>query len=244
MQTSGPQGGSAASSTQNSRRRVLRFYYRPTGEIREVDALEARISRLRRRARAWGQAHPGRGVSHILVTLTYRPGVRWGPRHISAFMTRCRKHLGKRLLGYLWVAELQQRGAVHYHVVLAVQPGSRIPKPDVAGWWPHGMSRVERSRDRSRVVAYARKYLQKANHTLGQNPGKFPKGLRLFAVVWRKLVPVATHTLRVLSLPDWLRKLIGQIAPGAYPKRAPGGGWLYHGILYQSGWVWAGLGYV
>lgn len=203
-----------------------------------MDPLEARIARLRRRAWAWGEAHPGRGLDHLFVTLTYRPGVDWHPRHVSRFMDRVRRFLGPALAGYMWVAELQQRGAVHYHVILAVRPGARIRKPDLAGWWPHGMTQVRRSRDPTWAVAYARKYLQKARKA-GAGLGGFPRGLRIFAVVWR--VASARHRLRVLSLPAWLREAVGEVRPGAYPRRAPGGGWVYGGILYQSPWIWGGL---
>ena len=52
-----------------------------------------------------------------------------------------------------------------------VPPHLMVPKPDKCGWWPHGLSRVERLRC---GAAYASKYASK-----GLDGASFPKGLRL-----------------------------------------------------------------
>lgn len=109
----------------------------------------------------------------VMVTTTYRPGVDWSPRHISQMLLRCRQWAARRGvdMAYVWTAELQARGAVHYHVVFWLPRGFTLPKPDKQGWWPHGMTKIERAR---RPVGYLTKYASK-----GDDVHQFPRGLRL-----------------------------------------------------------------
>ena len=59
-----------------------------------------------------------KGSSLWMVTLTYAGVDDWRPNHIREFMQAFRKLYKKKLVGYAWVAELQERGAVHYHVMV------------------------------------------------------------------------------------------------------------------------------
>lgn len=55
-----------------------------------------------------------------MLTLTYRDVDAFEPCHISLLIKHIRQWLlrrGYRML-YVWVAELQQRGALHYHVLI------------------------------------------------------------------------------------------------------------------------------
>jgi hypothetical protein len=108
------------------------------------------------------------------VTLTYRPGVMWTPRHISETLAACRKwcdRLGIKC-SYVWVAELQERGAVHYHVIFWMPRGYMLPKFDQRGWWPYGMTEVKAARN---PVGYLANYAKKAKET----EHEFPKGCRI-----------------------------------------------------------------
>ena len=108
-----------------------------------------------------------------MVTLTYAPGQCWNPRHISETLAACRKwhnRLGIRMR-YVWVAEMQQRGAVHYHIVFWMPRGYKLPKFDQRGWWPYGMSNAEWCRN---AVGYVAKYASK-----GKDGPPFPKGIRI-----------------------------------------------------------------
>jgi hypothetical protein len=111
----------------------------------------------------------------VMYTLTYAGVKDWGPRHISGCMRWLRRQ-GVRL--YVWVAELQKRGAVHYHVLAMLPEGQRWKKPDEsAGGWSRGFTWVTPD---VRRPLYIMKYLQK-----GQGSGdaqNFPKGLRLYAI--------------------------------------------------------------
>lgn len=108
------------------------------------------------------------------VTLTYRPGVEWEARHISAYLQSVRNHLREKGVKplYLWVAELQARGAVHYHVLFWLPVGVMLPKPDQSGW-VHGMSNIQKSRGGG--VGYLLKYCRKGSVRL-----PFPRNARVY----------------------------------------------------------------
>ncbi len=141
----------------------MRFYNRVTQQMLYINPLELRLSRLRKRLSLfanWASMADEMiaETDRIMVTLTYRNIEDWQPKHVTQFLRKVKRVFGLDLFGYFWVAEMQQRGAVHYHVVQAVRHGARMPKPDEAGFWRHGLTRVELVRH---VYAYLSKYLQK-----------------------------------------------------------------------------------
>ncbi len=175
-----------------------------TGGRIMVDPQRLRLRRLRRRVVEWVKVIEAEapGARLLMVTLTYGDGVAWNARHISDFMRSVRRELGDSLYGYAWVAELQARGAVHYHVLLWVARGVKLSMPDKSGAWKHGMSRVERARGPYYVV----KYLSKEG--IG---GEFPRGCRLFAVVFRPSAPISLFgrlRLRASGLPAYVRDVM------------------------------------
>lgn len=108
------------------------------------------------------------------VTLTYRPGVMWEPKHIASTIACVRvwcNRLGIKC-SYVWVAELQERGAVHYHIIFWMPKGYMLPMFDVRGWWPYGMSEVKAARN---AVGYLAHYAAKAKDA----DHEFPKGCRI-----------------------------------------------------------------
>jgi len=120
----------------------------------------------------------------IMVTLTYERDDQWRPDHISKFMNQVQMWAGRKSLGgrygtklpYVWVAELQKRGAVHYHVLLWIPKRWRIPYPDKQGWWKFGSSGVDRVKN---PVGYVAKYASKFE---SKGQAEFPKGLRLHGI--------------------------------------------------------------
>lgn len=153
----------------------------------------------------------------IMVTLTYRgTNESWEPSHVRAFMDHVRKWCKRRgwECNYVWVAELQKRGVIHYHVALWVPKGIKLPKPDECGWWPHGMTRIEVARA---AVPYLLKYLSKDT---SKSAGKFPKGARVYGI--GGLSHTERRTRRWLGLPGFV-----QARSDIYDKwsRAVGGGW-------------------
>jgi hypothetical protein len=110
-----------------------------------------------------------------MITLTYKGVDDWQPKDITSFIRKMRTKLGDGLLAYCWVAELQKRGALHYHVLVWVKKGTRIPYPDKAGWWTGGMTSIVKARSPYYVLTYVSKEYQK-------DFDKFPKGARVYAV--------------------------------------------------------------
>lgn len=124
----------------------------------------------------------GQRTRPAMITLTYGPDDFWRPRHLSEFLKNARNWLARRglKLRYCWVAEMQKRGVVHYHIIvwLPVVNGQpvRLPKPDDSGWWPHGMSEIKWAR---KAAGYLAKYTSKGQD-VGDPP--FPCGIRISGV--------------------------------------------------------------
>lgn len=199
-------------------------------------SLDPAKSRYRRLCRSvtWAahlherQAPGARKARSVMVTLTYRGVEDWRPHHISDFLRCVRKWLKRKghSLRYTWVAELQQRGAVHYHVLVWLPRGLSMPKPDKRGWWKHGMSERDWARN---PVGYMVKYVTKLS-----GRADFPKGLRLHGSggFSKGFERDARHWQ---SLPGWLRE---QVGVGERILRPAGGGFVVQstGQLVPSPW--------
>jgi len=213
--------------------RGLSLINKVTGDVIQTDASRSRIARMRRRVRSWAKSLDGvitDGHRVVMVTLTYRDVDGWRPNHIRDFMLRLRRRLGGQLIAYSWVAELQLRGAVHYHVLLVVKKGTNVPFPDDE-LWEHGFTRIETAKTVYYIVKYTGKEYQKV--------GRFPKGLRMFAVWMSKAVDAVRYwSYRLSALPQWLGDIVFSIADfSSWPCRAVGGGWWYRGDRYHSPWI-------
>jgi hypothetical protein len=177
----------------------------------------------------------------MFLTLTYRNADDWQPRHISAFLHAVDLWLRRRDLGAVrcvWVAELQGRGAVHYHVALWLPRRAYLPQADRRGWWPHGMTQTARA-------VFPIRYLQKYVSKLETKGVEFPKGIRLFGV--RGLSPEGAANARFWRAPEWVRAKFGA---GADPRKVSGGWvdrldgefiaspWHVHFVPGQGAWAW------
>jgi hypothetical protein len=164
----------------------------------------------------------------IFLTLTYRDDVEWCPKQISAFTAIVRAHLGRRSAkcALEWVMELTLRGRPHYHLLLWVPPGVTLPKPDEAGWWPHGFTRIEAARS---GPAYLVKYASK-----GYDDKPMPHRARIYGVGG------SLEELRLVAhragLPAWLLPKIGAGNRGA---RVAWMGWCCRetGELFESPYI-------
>lgn len=113
----------------------------------------------------------------VMVTLTYKDAAAWRPNHISDFMNRVQMY-GKRRgykLPYVWVMELQKRGAPHYHVLIWIPARLRLPKADRQGWWAFGSTNICRVKN---AVGYVAKYASKFE----SKDCEFPKGARIHGI--------------------------------------------------------------
>ncbi|MDR0702379.1 MAG: hypothetical protein LBF61_08255 [Azoarcus sp.] len=163
-----------------------------------------------------------------MLTLTYRPEVLWDARHVSACIRSIRQWLKRRNTPcrYVWVLEMTKAQRPHYHILVWLPWGCKLPKLDQAQWWPHGMTRMEWARH---AVGYAAKYVSK-----GQDDIILPKGARMYGV--GGLEGEALNEARWWALPVWLREQVGKDQP---VRRCPcGGGWLdkESGEIFRSPW--------
>lgn len=172
---------------------------------------------------------PGFRSTCVLVTLTYRPEAQWAPEHVSEYVKRTTKWAARRgfKLRYQWVIELTKRGVPHYHLLFWLPHGERLPKPDISGHWPHGLSKIERAR---KPVGYLVKYASKGEFSAY----RLPKHARLFGVGGSSPEGrLATHRA---GLPMWLS---ASLQDGTRAKRIPRVGWLERetGSIFESPYV-------
>lgn len=211
-----------------------------------------RARRCYRVSQAWARAvmqEVAAGKGHVVrVGATLRPGVSWQPRMGSQFIQRCRREFGSHLLGSLTVLEMQKRGAAHYNFVLWLEHGQYLPKPDKAGWWPHGSTNVQACRTVTDIM-YAARYVGKDGQKGGPGGPPLPKGAHLYAATLRN-TKLGRLLLGLARLPQWLRDQVTMAVweTGQLPKRCSDlrrrgylsltGGWWHHGKQYTSPWEW------
>lgn len=219
----------------------------------QIDKDQARVTRLRKGLGvAAKQLHNMGNLDQQvwMLTLTYAgDNGQWRPEHISRFLDSLRRwhyaKAGTKKVRYAWVAELQQRGVIHYHVIVWLAAGLTPPKPDTA-WrrrdkrghayieppmWPHGMSNRLRS---TAPVAYLMKYASKIE---SKNVGSFPHGARIHGV--GGLDDTGRSIRRWVLWPAYLQ---GNAQVGERYKPAPGGGYINADtgeVLFSE---WAPLG--
>jgi hypothetical protein len=177
-----------------------------------------------------------KGLWAAMVTLTYHDGGQWQPGHIREFMLWVKKLAGRHLRGYCWVAELQKRGALHYHVLLVLSRGFRLPKPDKTGAWVYGSSRVEKAR----TFYYIAKYTSKG---ADDDNNRYPRGARIFATWLCGEAKTCQHhpEYRRSVFPNWLREILADTGDGQTARRLDGGGWEIAGKIYRSPFVYLGI---
>lgn len=162
-----------------------------------------------------------------MVTLTYADGSDWSPKDISQFLDNVRKYFRRKFkhyaFQYAWTAELQKRGAIHYHIVLWLpfqrHKALHIPKPDEQGWWYKGSSNIGIAKN---AVAYIAKYASKGH--MDDRGNSFPKGTRLYAV--GGLNDTSKRESRWWKMPLYIRQSferLGHTPTGTDLRRIVGG---------------------
>ena len=162
------------------------------------------------------------------ITLTYRGVKDWRAGHMGAFR-RALNHwcvANKVKARFVWVAELQKRGAVHYHMVLWLPKGKFLPKIDEQGWWPHGSTNVQTAQN---PIGYLMKYASKATP---EQAHAYPRGARMFGC--GGLDKMGREEVRYWRAPIWVRDAM----PGTADIRKTVGGYLdaYTGEFLRSPW--------
>ena len=168
--------------------------------------MERRVKRLRRQVWAAGHLQRFRTPNGMrenvwFVTLTYRGVNDWQPRHISNCLKAARRWCLRHgaAFRYIWVGELQQRGALHYHLAIWLPKRLQLPMFDKQGWWPHGMTQRQIAKN---AVGYLMKYLSKISPF-----HQFPKGVRLYGL--GGLTQQARDICSWLNLPTWCKQRFG-----------------------------------
>ena len=176
-----------------------------------ADVQRRRLGRLKRTV--WACAHwhaltvrPGRREKVWFVTLTYVGVDDWQARHISDCLHAIRKWCQRQAVTfkYVWVAELQKRGAIHYHLAIWLPKHLLLPKFDRRGWWPHGMTQTVVGRA---PVGYLMKYLSKTGPLQA-----FPKGARIHG--YGGLTQQGRSVCAWLNWPQWCKQRFGVGALG------------------------------
>lgn len=217
--------------------------FRWSAECITIDKDQARVTRLRKSVGVAGKCHlnvsPGVGDNNVMVTLTYAgTNADWQPRHVSDYIRKVREWFKARCPGeklrYVWVAELQKRGVIHYHAVFFLPAGVRMPRADRKGWWPHGMTNTMKA---NRPVAYLMKYASKIE---SKTVGGFPRGARIHGC--GGLTSVGAAIRRWCLWPAYVQ---GNAAVGEPWRPAPGGGYLNAetGEHLESEWALTGSGH-
>lgn len=203
----------------------------------ELDRNRIRAARLRKSIITGARLHDSearqgsaRGAWYML-TATYAEGSDCSPRDISGLVKRIRSHFdrfnrrtgrGRSRLRYLWVGELTKRLRPHYHLLIWIPRGYYLGKPDLRGWWPHGMTRIERARN---AVGYLAKY---ASKFCGAMAAAFPRGFRTHGV--GGLNEESRRELRWWKAPLDAREALGADADirkvfGGYADKLTGNFW-------------------
>lgn len=171
-----------------------------------ADVQRRRLGRLKRTVWACSHWHSltvrrGHRETVWFVTLTYAGVHDWSARHISQCLAAVRKWCQRQAVAfkYVWVAELQKRGAVHYHLAIWLPKRLQLPKFDKRGWWPHGMTQTVIGRS---PVGYLMKYLSKTGPLQA-----FPKGARIHGC--GGLNTDGRNVCSWLNWPQWCKQRFG-----------------------------------
>lgn len=205
----------------------------------QIDAHARRCKRMRchvehsmRTSEALLAHSGGFRFKRLFVTLTYAAVDGWGPKDIAAYLTTAREWARRRRfkLRYVWVAELQQRGAVHYHVCMWIPRRHKLPLADASGWWRHGRSNLSTVKSGATgLMAYLRKYMSK----MGPDESvALPLGARMFGS--GGLDREQRREIRYRVAPYWVRDALGTYAD----IRRVVGGWCDRltGLFVPSPW--------
>ena len=210
------------------RRFLFRVVDKRTGEVLEIDTVQSYLSRLHRRCVGFAMV-AGREVKQWqMCTLTYPPNVAWSKNHVKEFVRLLYRHNPNLPRVYAWVAELQLRGALHYHIVL---PDGFVDWADAWKIWEGvigACGRVDFSRPAAKqgkgsgVALYLSGYVSK----MEQKIGHFPRGARKYGFGIKGLSEGARLVVRRDALPSWVRVATSK---KDLPKRAKVGGGFVNG---------------
>ena len=208
-----------------------------TGYLR-VDHRLLKVKRARHATLTAARLHMAEvphGWVSTFIGLTYSPENDYSPLHITEMVRHVRKWCADRSIPcrYLWVAEMQKRGVIHYHMLVFHPKKFNFPFPDRKGWWPHG------STNRSTGIKWASRYM--AKYMSKGDAAPFPKGARTYGS--GGIDGTGKIEMRYWKLPTWVRDILNPDRPEVLleipdvPKRVLGGfASVTTGEFYPSPW--------
>lgn len=147
-------------------------------------------------------------------------------RFLDAVRHFAKRH-GVTSLAYFWSGEVQERGALHYHILILGLPF--LHESQVKEWWSHGFFSIRAVDDMGRAFKYVAKYLWKWGK-LAAEPDSLPDWWFYFSIFSKRRYGFSKFfTLPPLErVPRWLRNSVDEMALTellckASPAR--GGGW-------------------
>lgn len=186
-------------------------------DVFTVDRDAGRLKKMRARVLEAASVHTdGTKLRPAMVTVTYAKPGEWNPRHLSAALKCVRQWMNRRghRMRYVWTAELQERGVIHYHVITWFPEGQdKPPFWDEQGWWKHGSTRSEWA---DNGVGYIAKYVSKIG-----SKDRLPAGARMHGS--GGFTPDERKRMTWHSRPGWLRQLTSALQT---VRRRKGGGWV------------------
>lgn len=217
----------------------------------EVDTRLARWKKLRKSIREAARLHEQEMAAtrarwyRSMLTLTYSPENEPEPKDITALLKAIGQWSKRRKihLRYCWVAELQTRGALHYHILFWVPKGISLPKPDKQGWWRWGSTNIKAV---TSPIGYVTKYASKIRQKLKAG-SSYPKGFRTHGC--GGLTRSGREERSFLMRPNWLQELgtpemkIRPAKGGGYFSRETGEHWsspwriLHRFFRPGQGWI-------
>jgi len=173
----------------------------PEGQVITVDKLQARYNKISRSILNYYRLNGGY-LKHIILTQreeSYHPNI------LNYFLTKFRVSYGAK---YLWVAEMQERGVLHWHMFVVFPVDTDIGPNDLERfhrWWKYGNVDVRSVRVPS--VKYLMKYILKdPGDVLGfsfRRIGVSRLG-SFYRLSWRRILEVLGRLGRL----DWALDLV------------------------------------
>lgn len=164
------------------RRQWVLLRNKENGRYGMVDVYELRYQKMRARISEWVEImtllKKEINCRTLMIGLTIADPKDYSPGMIRDYIKNLKQRLGKNLYGFAWVAEVQDRGAIHYHLLVVVKKSSRVPTPDKSGMWKWGSSNIGVAKSPYYLCAYIGKKSQK-------DLKRYPKSCRTYAVSYR-----------------------------------------------------------
>lgn len=166
-----------------------------------INSAFQRAARFRRAILAWAYdvGKPARGV--LLITLTFRNyDDRNAKNAIRHFIDVLKKKY--RVRKYMWWAEIQKRGVIHYHILVPDAPF--LDKSWLSRNWVFGFSWLSWI-PYSAAIKYALKYARKLKKAYQQDYKTLSRLYRSFRAFSHNRI---TNVIaRIMKLPGWLREI-------------------------------------